>query len=518
MKKAKKFMVFILVLVMSINLISCTPAKKTGVESEGLEQGNGNGGEDIITIAASMDIATLDPYAQNATLQNALDNCIYNTLMFMDPATGEVSKELATSYEQISDIEWVFTIRDDVKFHNGEPLTASDVKFSIERSMASQGMASKVSMVDHLEVIDDHTVKFVLKYPCVTLLNTLTFCATAILNEEFVTSNGDNYVPNGTGPYKFREWKTGEHVILDRNDDYWGELHGAKTLKIVVMSEDTSRNIALEVGDIDVNINVAAVDFERIEKNDKLTLHKGINNKIDYLGLSHKDPITSNLKVRKAIAYAINKQDYIDVVLEGYGEIANSFLGKNSEGFNANQKGYPYDLDKAKELIAEAGYPGGFDLTITARSDRDNLIAQVLQGQLQEIGINVMIEIVENAVFFDKCAASTVQASFGNWAATTSDADNPLRGVLYGPNGGTNNRTWYNNPELDDLLDTAITKSDAEERKGMYYRIQEIIYEDVAIIPLFVEETGISANSNVGGIYVPVIGDIMPYYYYHWKN
>jgi peptide/nickel transport system substrate-binding protein len=525
MKRFEKLYLFIVLIVVFTMLFSFTACgqkeEESGIastETQPTSKGDPHKAEDIVVIAMALDISSLDPYAQNTTQTNALAHCIYDTLTFTDPATGDVSLELATSYEQVSDLEWIFNIREGIKFHNGAELTASDVKFSIERAMESKGMASKLGMIGHLEIIDDYAIKFVLKYPCVTLLNSLSFVCSAIMDEDFTKSNGDKFIPNGTGPYKFVEWSPGEHVILERNDDYWGELYGAKTLKTVVMSEDTSRTIALEAGDIDVNINVASIDFNRIDSNKDLTLYKDTNNKIDYLGLSHIDPITKDLKVRQAIAYAINKHDFVDVVLEGNGTVAESYLASGLEGHNPEQKGYQYDLAKAKNLMNEAGYPDGFDLTLTARSDRDNLLAQTLQGQLREIGINVIIERVENAVFLEKCGAGEIQASFGNWAGTTSDADNPLRGVFYGPNAGTNNRTWYQNPVMDELLDKAITVSDDNERAKIYHEVEKLIHDDVAVIPLFFEVAGIAAKNDIGGVFVPKIGDIVPYFYYHWKN
>ena len=473
--------------------------------------------DDMIVIALPFDIASLDPYAQNATLQNALSYCIYNTLTSTDLNTGEVTMELAESYEQVSDTEYVFKLREGIKFHNGADLTASDVKFSIERAAVSGGMAAKVAMIDHVEVVDDYTVKFVLKYPCVTLLNALSFTATSILDEDFVTANGDNYIPNGTGPYKFREWNSGESIILDRNEEYWDTPGGASILKFVIMTEDTSRTIALETGDIDVSISVATIDYDKINSNDDLVLYAETNNKVDYLGLSHIDPITSNKLVRQAIAHAINKEDYISAVLEGYGETANSIIGQSVEGYDPDLPEYEYDLEKAKSLLTEAGYPDGFTLTVVARSDRDNLLAQVLQGQLAKIGITVNIERVETAVFFDKCSAGEIQASFGNWAGMTSDADNPLRGLLYSANAGTNNRSWYQSEEMDSLLDKAITLSDAEERIKVYHDVQQLVYDDVALIPLFCELQATAANKDVGGVFIPKVGDAMPYWSYYWK-
>ena len=468
---------------------------------------SGRAAENKLVVAIPTDVASLDPMAQNTTLTNLLGFHFFDTLFRTDPQTGKLTPYLADSYERVSDTEYVFKIKKGVLFQNGEELKANDVKFSLDRCMGSAGMASKFAMIDNVEVVDDYTVKINLKYPAYTLLNNLSTTAGVIMNEKYITENGDNFIPMGTGPYEFVEWKPGESITMKRNENYWGEKAAIEEIKLVVMTEDTSRTIALEAGDVDVNLNLATVDYAKIEANPDLQLVRDFANSVNYLGLSHKDPITSNLKVRQAIAHAIKKQDFVDVGLEGYGKTANSLIDDTTLGYYPDTPEYNYDVEKAKALLAEAGYPDGFDLTISIRFDSDNLKAQILQGQLQAIGINLKINRVENAVFLDMAKNAELQVFFGYWGAMTSDADSTMRALLYSKNGGTNNRSWYANEKMDQLIDNALAESDEAKRIETYRQAQVLCYEDCALIPVYIPQNAIAARANINGIIASRLGE-----------
>ena len=252
-KIMKRSLSLILALAMTLTLLA-------GCGNKAKNNDPGSSGEkEMLTIAVNEDISGLDPFAQNTSLQNTYTILMYDSLLALDPATGEIVPGLAESYDIVSATEYVFHLRSGVKFHNGEDLKASDVKFSLERAAASTGMASKVSQIDRVEVEDDSTVRIFLNVPSTTILNNLAFCGTSIMCEEWCNANQGSFKHNGTGPYVFREWNSGESIIFDRNDNYWGEKGAMKTLKFVVMNEANSRTIALETGEIDVNAFPAAI-------------------------------------------------------------------------------------------------------------------------------------------------------------------------------------------------------------------------------------------------------------------
>ena len=471
-----------------------------------------------LVIAMDEDIAGLDPFAQNETVCNVYTTLIYDPLLKVDYWANTINPGLAESYEIVSNTEFIFKLRPNVKFHNGATLKASDVKFSLERVAASAGMAAKVALISEVQVIDDMTVRILLKQPYTALLNVLTFCGTSILNEEFVKSNPNRYVHNGTGAYIFREWISGESVTLDRNEDYWGPKGGMQTLKFICMPEAASRTIALETGDIDVNSTIAAIDIPKVKANPNLVIYDNVSGKVDYLGLNLNLDYFKDRNVRMAIAHAIDKQEIIDVLLEGRGVPMASILGKGQDNHDDSIKGYPFDLKKAQELMAASAFPNGFEMKFYVRREDQNTVAQVVQAQLAEIGINVKIERIETAIQLNLAKAKQLDMFMGSWQPAHTDADNPLRSLLVGNRAGTTNLVWHQNPEYDKWLDHAATILDPTEKQEAYTKIQQYIADEVPLIPIFSELWTCAAKKQVKGIKVPPAGEMLPYHLFYWEE
>lgn len=509
-KIMKRSLSLILALAMTLTLLA-------GCGNKAKNNDPGSSGEkEMLTIAVNEDISGLDPFAQNTSLQNTYTILMYDSLLALDPATGEIVPGLAESYDIVSATEYVFHLRSGVKFHNGEDLKASDVKFSLERAAASTGMASKVSQIDRIEVEDDSTVRIFLNVPSTTILNNLAFCGTSIMCEEWCNANQGSFKHNGTGPYVFREWNSGESIIFDRNDNYWGDKGAMKTLKFVVMNEANSRTIALETGEIDVNAFPAAIDLARFESDANINVYSVPSTQVHFLSLNYKMEPTSNVNVRKAIACAINKQDMISVTQEGRATPMTTILGAGQQYSDTSIPGYDYDLEKAKEYLAAAGYPNGFDLTISCRTGGVKN-AEVIQSQLGLIGINVKIDQMENAAFVDLAMSEKMQAACASWQPATSDADNPLRNLLYSKSKGSSNESRYNNPAFDAVLDEALQETDPEKAQELYSKAQMFIYEDVPVIPLYSPNWTIAANAHVKNVVIPVVGDAMFYKNMQWE-
>lgn len=482
-------------------------------------QGGGSISEekDTLVIAVDEDISGLDPFAQNTSLQNTYTILSYDALLALDPATGKIVPGLAESYDIISATEYVFHLRSGVKFHDGSDLKASDVKFSLERAAASTGMASKVSQIDRVEVVDDSTVRIILNTPSTTILNNLAFCGTSIMSEDWCTANAGSFKHNGTGPYIFREWNSGESIIFDRNEEYWGEAGAMKTLKFVVITEGNSRTIALETGEVDVNSMPAAIDLDRFESSSDIRVYSVPSTQVNYLNLSNIMEPTSNLDVRKAIAHAINKEDLINVSLEGRGTPMTTIVGAGQQYSDTSIPGYEYNLDKAREYLATAGYPDGFDLTVSVRSGGVTN-AEVIQAQLGQIGIRVKINQMEGAAYIDLAMSEKMQATCASWQPATSDADNPLRNLLYSKSKASSNDSRYNNPEFDKTIDEAIKETDPVKAQELYSKAQQIVYDDVALLPLFSPNWTVAANKHVKGISIPAVGDAMVYKSMYWEE
>lgn len=506
----KRSLSLLLAFAMMLTLLAgCGSKTKDNESGEAAEK-------DTLVIAVDEDISGLDPFAQNTSLQNTYTILMYDSLLALDPKTGNIVPGLAKSYDIISATEYVFHLRSGVKFHNGEDLKASDVKFSLERAAASTGMASKVSQIDRVEVEDDSTVRIFLNVPSTTILNNLAFCGTSIMCEEWCNANKDSFKHNGTGPYIFREWNSGESIIVDRNDNYWGEKGAMKTLKFVVMTEANSRTIALETGEVDVNAAPAAIDLSRFESDANINVYSVPSTQVYYFAMNNKMEPTNNVNVRKAIACAINKQDMISVTQEGRGTPMTTLLGAGQQYSDMNTPGYEYDLEKAKEYLAAAGYPNGFDLTISCRTGGVKN-AEVIQAQLGLIGINVKINQMEGAAYVDLAMSEKMQSTCASWQPATSDADNPLRNLLYSQSKASSNDSRYNNPAYDAVLDEALQETDPVKAQELYSKAQMFIYEDAPVIPLYAPNWTIAANVHVKNVIIPAVGDAMVYKTMSWE-
>lgn len=509
----KYFSLFLVVLMVSAVLLGCSGKTATTSDAPATKE------KDTLVIAVNEDISGLDPFAQNTSLQNGYTILMYDTLLSLNPQTGAVEKNgLATDYEIVSATEYIFHLREGVKFHEGQTLTAEDVKYSIERAAASNGMASKVSQVDHVEVIDPLTVRIVLNTPSTTILNNLAFCGTSIFCKEWDEAHKDSFKHNGTGPYKFVDWKSGESFEVTRFDGYWGNNPGKmKNLKFMVMTENNARTIALETGEVDVNATVAEVDFERFQKDDNITVYSEPSTWVYFLCLNNAKGATKDRAVREAIAHAINKQDVIDVFLEGHGSVKNVPIGDGQSYCDNSIPGYEYDVELAKKMLAEAGYADGFDMILTS-SEQNLPASQVVQAQLQAIGINAKIEQMEYAAREQRALAGDMEGIIDSWQPATSDADNPLRNLLYSTSTWANNECYYNNPEYDKLLDAALVETDPAKAQDLYTQVQQLIYEDVPLIPIFARMWTVAARNEVKGIQIPAVGDAMIYRSMYWEN
>lgn len=505
----KRRLSLLLALVMMFTLLSGCGSKEKENQDQSVEK-------DTLIIAVDEDISGLDPFAQNTSLQNTYTILMYDSLLALDPKTGEIVPGLAESYDIISATEYVFHLRSGVKFHNGEDLKASDVKYSLERAAASTGMASKVSQIDRVEVEDDSTVRIFLNVASTTILNNLAFCGTSIMCEEWCEANKGSFKHNGTGPYIFREWNSGESIIVDRNDNYWGEKGAMKTLKFVVMTEANSRTIALETGEIDVNAAPAAIDISRFESDPNIEVYSVPSTQVYYFSMNNSMGPTSDMNVRKAIAHAINKDDMISVALEGRGTPMTTIVGAGQQYSDTSIPGYEFDLEKAKEYLAASAYPDGFDMTISCRTGGVTN-AEILQSQLGQIGINVKIDQMEGAAYIDLAMSEKMQATCASWQPATSDADNPLRNLLYSKSKASSNDSRFNDPEYDALLDEALQETDPVKAQELYTQVQQIVYEDCPIIPLYSPNWTVAANVHVKNVIIPAVGDAMVYKTMVWE-
>ena len=487
----QKIKVLLLSLVAIMLLAACGGSKEEAAAEK-----------DTLVVAQGADAKSLDPHASNDQPSSRVSAQIYDRLVEAN-LDMDIIPGLAESWEQPDSLTTIFKLREGVKFHNGEELKASDVKFTIDRMVASPTVHHIIQAVDNVEVLSDYEVQITTTAPFGALLHHLSHTAASILNEKAVTEAGDNYgqKPIGTGPYMFVKWDAGDRVVLKANEDYFRGAPVIKNLVFRNITEGTNRTIGLETGEVDIAYDIEPIDVAAIENSADLKLTQEPSLSMAYIGFNMNKEPYNNQKVREAISHAIKVDDIIDAVLMGAGDRANSPIGPKVFGYNPNAKEPVYDVELAKQLLAEAGYPNGFKTSIWTNDNPVRVqICQILQAQLMEIGIEMTIDIVEWGAYLDGTARGDHDMFILGWVSVTGDADYGLYAILHSStHGGAGNRSFYANPRVDELLDMAKSSTDAEERKALYAEAQEIIQTDLPIRTLYYQYQNAGMQNNIEG-------------------
>jgi peptide/nickel transport system substrate-binding protein len=462
---------------------------------------------DTIVVGVAAEPKALDPQVVSDTpSSNALVQ-IYENLVTQDK-NMEIKPDLAESWKQIDDLTYEFKLKKGVKFHNGEELKASDVKFTFERAAKSARISHIVGQVDaeKIEVVDEYTVRIPTKEPFSALLPSLCHTGACILNEKAVTEAGEDYVnsPVGTGPYKFAEWKKGDSVSFERFEDYHGEKAKTKKILFRVIPENTNRTIELETGALDIAYDIGANDVSKIEENEELDIYRKVNFSTNYLGMNTMKEPFDELKVRQAINYAMDVDSIIASVYEGIGKPATGPLAPNVWGCNKDLKPYGYDIQKAKDLMKEAGLANGFKCTLWVNDKKERIdIAEIVQAQLKEINIDIEIQVLEWGAYLEKLGKGEHDMFILGWNTTTGDPDTGLFAPFNSANKGTGgNRAFYNNPRVDELLAEGRKTFEPEKREKIYYEAQQIIRDEAPWLFLNNKETIVGAKKIVKGFEV----------------
>ena len=466
-----------------------------GCSSEKTEEKVSTPKEKTVVVSQGSKPKTLDPNMYNEIPALFVTEQIFNTLFKIDE-NGNIVPELAESYEYLSPTELVIKIKKDVKFHNGDTMTVNDVVFSINRMLEKP--ASKIM----IEVIDDSTIKLVLKNSSAPLLFSLAHPLTAILNEKDTKAKNDmiSIEPMGTGPYKFVDWGDGEKIELVAFDDYFEGRPKIDKLIIRSITEASSRLAALETGEIDISFAISPIDSEIVEKNEKLELISKPTTSTEYITLNTTKPPFDNKDYRLAINYALNKQGMADSVFMGMAQPATSIVNPNVFGFSKEVSGYEYNPEKAKELIAKSGVKDpNFTLYCNDSAIRLQL-AQIIQANLKDIGVDMKIETLEWGAYIQKTAQGEHTAYIGGWVSGTSDADIVLYPLLHSSShGGAGNRAFYTNKEFDREVELGRESVNVEERKEHYKKAQMILQEESPLVVLLYKNENIGINKRVKG-------------------
>ncbi|HBW38700.1 ABC transporter substrate-binding protein [Desulfosporosinus sp. BICA1-9] len=437
--------------------------------------------KDLIVLAINADMGSLDPLHTSTIVDNMIFKNIYDSLVNNDKSGGFVPS-LAENWTVADDgVSYTFKLKKGVKFQNGEEFKASDVVFTVNAAMKSPYLASIMDPIKDAAALDDYTVKFNLKYAYSPFLLVLT--RIYMLNEKAVTGAGNNYGQNpvGTGAYKFVKHDSGQRVVLERYDGYFNGPAPIKNVEFKVITDSNTTQIALESGEIDFAFGVPAISIQGIKANKALATHEFDAIHLTFVILNNTVKPFDNKLVRQAINYAIDKDALIQIVLEGMGKNAQSILNKLTFGYSENIKGYEYNPEKAKELLAQAGYPNGFKISFKTMDGPLKKGAEVIQENLSKIGVTTSIEMCEQNAFNKDMMSGNYE--MGNMGITLiQDADS--WDLVLKTKGGYN---WerYSNPKVDELFSQGKKLTDKNERLAKYEKLVQIVNDDAPLVPLF---------------------------------
>ncbi|QDP41228.1 ABC transporter substrate-binding protein [Radiobacillus deserti] len=513
---------FIGILIVSIFLITaCSEDSSSSSPDDGSTDSTDSGDKNTLVFGRGADSVQLDPAKVTDGESLYVTNQIYDTLVRYKEKNTEVRPALATEWNVSEDGKtWTFKLREDVTFHDGTDFTAEDVVFNFERWATGGEYAyygymfgatedNPAGIIEKVEATGDYEVTFTLTQPNAPFLYTLAMPPFGIASPEAIEEHGENYFKNpvGTGPFVFEEWVKDDSITLSKNPDYYGEKPKVEEVIFRVIPDNGARFMELQSGSIDVMNGLNPQDIEQVESSDDLQIIRRPSMNVSYMAMNMEKGPLKEKKVRQAINLAIDKKKLI-TLYEGIGKEAKNPLPPSIWGYNDDIEDYGYDVEEAKRLLAEAGYPDGFQITLDIMSNprpympQPKVTAQVIQQMLGEVGIEV--EVIEND--WDTHLAKTEngehEMALMGWIGDNGDPDNFLYVLLDKDNakkGSAGNYAFYKSDELHDILIEAQTTMDKEKRTELYMEAQEIIHEDAPWVPIAHTTPPLAANKSVTG-------------------
>lgn len=481
-------------LFLALLLVLLLAAACGGGDEEGGDEDGEAAGPSKAVIAQGVDPTTMDPHAHRETPTANVLRHFYDPLLERDPDDPTQFKPiLAESWENVDERTIEFKLRDNVKFSGGEPFDAETVKYNMDRLTGKiQGqeppvLAFEFESVDRADVVDPQTVRIITKQPDALILGTIA--EAMMIPKGAVDQDKDALAskPNGTGAYEFVRWDRNNQVVMRAKKDYF---LGAPEIDDVVfrtMPEASSRLAALQTGDVDVITNVPPDNIPEVESGGNAKVASVPSARVASVWLNTLDsrPLKSQ-EVRQALNYAIDRQAITESVMSGFGQPVATITPEYFVGHNPDLEPYPFDPDRAKQLLAQAGYGSGFPLKLMVPRGRYLLgeeVTQAVVGYLRDVGVNAQIQAVEFGVFAKATQERKIPDAF--FAAWGNAFFNPLDELQVAVLTGTKGFSWYSNKRVDSLIARAQQTTEGEEHAETLRQIEEIIYDNPPFIFLF---------------------------------
>ena len=466
-----------------------------------------------ISIALSADVTSIDPHYHNLTPNNNIAEHIFDTLVTKN-AKSQLRPALAESWRAVDELTWEFKLRKGVKFHDGSDFTAQDVAFSLDRTGQVPNSPSPFTIyskqITEKIIVDPLTIrqKTATPYPLMPNdMSTIFIVSSRVAKGAATEDFNSGKATVGTGPFKFVRYAKGDRIELVRSDAYWGPKAPWDKVTFRLIPSDPSRVAALLAGDVRAIENVPTADLANLSKNSDVVVSRTVSHRLIYMHLDtnrdrspfvtdkagkplEKNPL-KDLRVRQALSKAINRQALVERVMDGAAVPTGQLMADGMFGYTAGMKPERYDPDGAKKLLADAGYPDGFGLTIHGPNDRyvnDDQICQAIAQMLARIGIAVRVETLPSSVYFTRASKLEFSFMLVGWASDTAEVSSPLKSLLATfdtkKGMGAANRGRYSNAKMDQLLEQGLATVDDGKREKILIQAMEVAVNDLGIIPL----------------------------------
>lgn len=544
----KNFYQLIFVMMLAMVLAACTDDESVEEEASGTGESVGEEGGGDLTVATPSDAVSLDPHGSNDDPSEQLRDVVYEGLLTQDENL-EITEALAEEWEQVDDVTWEFRLREGVTFHDGSEFNAQVVEANIDR-IQDPAVASPreflLDMIEEVEIIDDHTIRLVTEYPFAPLLSNLTHGAGKMISKDLIDEDYENALaeaeegvtledyyelreaggddfeviadsissgtgtvieqnPVGTNYLKFESRNPGENTVFTRYDDYWAEPAILDSVTFKVVTEVGSRIAEIETGASDFVVNVQSSNIDRVENNDEVTLERRDALSVDYIGFNTQVEPFDDPQVRRALTHAFDSEAVLSGVYNDSGQPAIGPIPPGVLGYSESIEGLEYDIDLARELLAEAGYEDGFEATLMVNEDNPERMdaAVFLQESLTELDIDLTVEQVEWGAYLDATSNGEHEMFMLGWGNTTGDPDDGIMPMFHSDNiGASGNRSFFQNEEMDALLDEGARETDEDARQEIYEEATELVVEQAPVIFVRHGEYLNAVSNNVEGIII----------------
>ncbi|MEK3725606.1 ABC transporter substrate-binding protein [Paenibacillus sp. FSL H8-0034] len=442
-------------------------------------------GKDTLTVAQEIDAGTLDPQKQGKIPDMGILINMFDTLVTRDD-NNKLAPSLATEWKALDDTTWEFKLREGVKFHNGEPFNAEAVKFSIDRlnNPDTKSPIVELKTVKEVIVVDAKTVKIVTDGPDPILPNKMTLFGGTMVPPQYIKEKGDdNFAKNpvGTGPFKFVSWQKDSQITMEANADYWQGAAKFKKLVIKIIPNPSNMAAAIRAGEVDIAAGIKPDVATQLKSQTELKVVSSPGIRTFYISLDTKEGPLAKKEVRQALNYAIDVNTMIKTVLDGNAARVSTLIPKENFGFDPAITPYEYNIEKAKSLLTQAGYPQGFAITLDADNLEVNNV-QVIAAQLEKIGVKVQLNLMDSKTLTANLIAKKTSPMYfiGN-TGWTMDAMSNFQSYL--KSDRRYNR--FANAEIDKLIDEEEQTIDPQKRQVSFTKLQTILKEEAPFIYLY---------------------------------